>query len=155
MAAAAKLYELGRLSGGAAAQLAARPKLVFMAKLTDYGIPAFKLSDEEIAPRRAECLTLAPVTIANTSPLLYLHQCGLADLVLKVYEEILVPPAVVQELGRRPRAGIRSALRDRFSLGPNRAPTEHGHLARRERSRTGRTRPSIQIANVIEQIWNA
>jgi len=39
-----------------------------------------------------------PVTIANTSPLQYLHQCGLTDLLVKLYDEILVPPAVVQEL---------------------------------------------------------
>ena len=39
-----------------------------------------------------------PVTIANTSPLQYFHQCRLTDLLVKLYEEILVPPAVVQEL---------------------------------------------------------
>jgi len=32
-----------------------------------------------------------PVTIANTSPLLYLRQCGLTDLMVKLYEETLVP----------------------------------------------------------------
>jgi uncharacterized protein len=41
---------------------------------------------------------LRPVTITNTSPLQYLHQCGLIDLLPKLYKEILVPPAVVQEL---------------------------------------------------------
>jgi hypothetical protein len=35
-----------------------------------------------------------PVTIANTSPLQYLPQCGLTDLLVKLYGEILVPPAV-------------------------------------------------------------
>jgi predicted nucleic acid-binding protein len=39
-----------------------------------------------------------PVAIANTSPLQYLHQCGPSDLLAKLYQEILVPPAVVQEL---------------------------------------------------------
>ena len=39
-----------------------------------------------------------PVAIANTSPLQYLHQCGLSDLFAKLYREVLVPPAVVQEL---------------------------------------------------------
>jgi len=39
-----------------------------------------------------------PVAIANTSPLQYLHQCGLIDLMAKLYQEVLVPPAVVQEL---------------------------------------------------------
>ena len=48
-AAAVKLYEMGRLSGGAAAHLAGLPKPVFMAELVDYGVPVFKLSDDEIA----------------------------------------------------------------------------------------------------------
>ncbi|HJX66975.1 MAG TPA: hypothetical protein VJ860_23835 [Polyangia bacterium] len=39
-----------------------------------------------------------PVAIVNTSPLQYLHQCGLSDLFAKLYWEVLVPPAVVQEL---------------------------------------------------------
>ena len=39
-----------------------------------------------------------PVAIANTSPLQYLHQCGLTDLLAKLYQEVLVPPAVIQEL---------------------------------------------------------
>lgn len=38
------------------------------------------------------------VVIANTSPLQYLHQCGLIDLMARLYREVLVPPAVVQEL---------------------------------------------------------
>ena len=46
---AVKLYEMGRLSGGAAAQLAGLPKPVFMTKLADYGVPVFKLTDAEIA----------------------------------------------------------------------------------------------------------
>jgi predicted HTH domain antitoxin len=46
---AVKLYEMGRLSGGAAAQLAGLPKPVFMTKLADYGVPVFKLSEAEIA----------------------------------------------------------------------------------------------------------
>jgi predicted nucleic acid-binding protein len=37
-----------------------------------------------------------PVAIANTSPLQYLHQCGLTDLLAKLYQEVLVPPAVIQ-----------------------------------------------------------
>jgi predicted HTH domain antitoxin len=46
---AVKLYEMARLSGGAAAHLAGLPKPVFMTKLADYGVPVFKLSDLEIA----------------------------------------------------------------------------------------------------------
>lgn len=49
LAAAMKLYELGRLSSGAAAALAGIPRTVFLTKLADYGIPTFKMSAEEIA----------------------------------------------------------------------------------------------------------
>jgi predicted HTH domain antitoxin len=46
--AAVKLYELGRLSSGAAAELAGLPKPLFLAKLVDYGVCTFDLSKEEL-----------------------------------------------------------------------------------------------------------
>jgi predicted HTH domain antitoxin len=49
LAAAMKLYELGRLSSGAAAALAGVPRVLFLAKLADYGISTFKMSAEELA----------------------------------------------------------------------------------------------------------
>ena len=49
MAAAVKLYELGKLSSGAAAALAAVPRVVFLAKLADYGVDTFDLSAEQLA----------------------------------------------------------------------------------------------------------
>jgi len=49
MAAAAKLYELGRLSSGAAANLAGIPRVMFLAKLGEYGVSAFRLSEAELA----------------------------------------------------------------------------------------------------------
>jgi predicted HTH domain antitoxin len=49
MAAAMKLYELGRLSSGAAAALAGVPRTVFLSRLADYGIATFRMSDEELA----------------------------------------------------------------------------------------------------------
>lgn len=48
MAAAMKMYELGRLSSGAAAKLAGVPRTVFLSKLADYGVPAFHLSAAEV-----------------------------------------------------------------------------------------------------------
>jgi predicted HTH domain antitoxin len=48
LAAAVKLYELGRLSSGAAAELASMPKPLFLAKLADYGVCAFDLKKEEL-----------------------------------------------------------------------------------------------------------
>jgi predicted HTH domain antitoxin len=49
LAAAIKLYELGRISSGAAASLAAIPKVVFLTKLADYGVDTFKSSERELA----------------------------------------------------------------------------------------------------------
>jgi predicted HTH domain antitoxin len=48
LAAAVKLYELGKLSSGAAAQLAGIPKPLFLTKLGDYGVPTFRLTEEEL-----------------------------------------------------------------------------------------------------------
>jgi hypothetical protein len=48
MAAAVKPFEIGRLSSGAAAQLAGVPRVVFLGRLTDYGVDAFRLTDEEL-----------------------------------------------------------------------------------------------------------
>ena len=48
MAAAVKLYELGRLSSGAAAQLAGVPKPLFLTKLSDYGVETFRLTEEQL-----------------------------------------------------------------------------------------------------------
>jgi predicted HTH domain antitoxin len=48
MASAVKLYEMGRLSSGAAARLADVPRVVFLSKLADYGVDTFQLSEEEI-----------------------------------------------------------------------------------------------------------
>jgi predicted HTH domain antitoxin len=47
-AAAVKLYELGRLSSGAAADLAGVPKPLFLSKLSDYGVCTFDLKKEEL-----------------------------------------------------------------------------------------------------------
>jgi predicted HTH domain antitoxin len=48
MLAAVKLYELGRLSSGAAASLAGIPRVVFLSKLADYGVNTFQLTEEEL-----------------------------------------------------------------------------------------------------------
>jgi predicted HTH domain antitoxin len=48
LVAAVKLYELGRLSSGAAAKLAGVPRVVFLTKLADYGVDTFQLSEAEL-----------------------------------------------------------------------------------------------------------
>ena len=45
---AVKLYEMGRLSTGAAAEFAKVPKPLFLTKLADYGVDTFDLSEEEL-----------------------------------------------------------------------------------------------------------
>ena len=47
-AASVKLYEMGELSSGAAAQLAGVPKPYFLSHLTDYAVNTFDLSEEEL-----------------------------------------------------------------------------------------------------------
>ena len=49
LAAAVKLYELGRLSSGAAARLAGVPRVVFLSKLADYGVDTFRHSGDDLA----------------------------------------------------------------------------------------------------------
>ena len=49
MAAAAKLYELGKLSSGRAADLAGLPRVSFLQALGQYGVPIFTLTEEELA----------------------------------------------------------------------------------------------------------
>lgn len=48
MAAAVKLFEMGRLSSGAAAQLAGVPRVAFFSRLPDYGADTFRLTAEDL-----------------------------------------------------------------------------------------------------------
>ena len=48
LAAAMKLYEIGRLTSGGAAELAGIAQVEFLARVHDYGIPTFHLTDEEL-----------------------------------------------------------------------------------------------------------
>jgi predicted HTH domain antitoxin len=49
MLAAVKLFELGRLSSGRAAQLAGIPRVAFLERLADYRVSPFQLTAEELA----------------------------------------------------------------------------------------------------------
>jgi len=49
MAAAAKLYELGKLSSGRAADLAGLSRVSFLQTLERYGVPIFEVNEEELA----------------------------------------------------------------------------------------------------------
>jgi predicted HTH domain antitoxin len=48
LAAAAKLYELGKLSSGLAADLAGIPRVSFLHALARYGVSIFELTAEEL-----------------------------------------------------------------------------------------------------------
>jgi predicted HTH domain antitoxin len=48
LAAAMKLFELGRLSSGAAASLAGIPRVEFLTKLGEYGVDTFDCTEEEL-----------------------------------------------------------------------------------------------------------
>ncbi len=48
LVAAVKLFELGRLSSGAAAMLAGIPKTVFLTRLADYGVAVFSMTEKEL-----------------------------------------------------------------------------------------------------------
>jgi len=49
LAGAIKLYELGKLSSGAAAQVAGIPRTVFLTKLADFGVDTFRLDEDDFA----------------------------------------------------------------------------------------------------------
>ncbi|MCC6897639.1 MAG: UPF0175 family protein [Polyangiaceae bacterium] len=48
MAAAAKLFELGRLSSGAAAELAGLPRMLFLSRLAEFGVAALSTTESEL-----------------------------------------------------------------------------------------------------------
>lgn len=49
MAGAVKLFELGRLSSGAAAELAGVTRVTFLAKLGEFGVETFRQTESELA----------------------------------------------------------------------------------------------------------
>jgi predicted HTH domain antitoxin len=49
LAAAVKLFEIGRLSSGAAAALAGIPRALLLAQLGDYGVNTFDLTEAALA----------------------------------------------------------------------------------------------------------
>ena len=48
MAAAAKLYELGKLSSGRAAEMAGVSRVSFLQLLAQYDVPVFDMTEEEL-----------------------------------------------------------------------------------------------------------
>jgi predicted HTH domain antitoxin len=48
MVAATKLFEMGKISSGAAATLAGVTRVVFLSKLADYGVDSFRFTEAEM-----------------------------------------------------------------------------------------------------------
>ncbi len=48
LAGAVKLYEVGRLTSGAAARVAGIPRTVFLTRLADFGVDSFRLAEEDL-----------------------------------------------------------------------------------------------------------
>lgn len=59
-AAAAKLFELGRVSSGIAAQIAGVSRADFLNRVREIGVPAINLRDEEIEREIAAARRLSP-----------------------------------------------------------------------------------------------
>jgi predicted HTH domain antitoxin len=58
LAAAMKLYELGRISSGAAAELAGIGRVEFLDRLAEFGVNAFQESPEDLADELATLQSL-------------------------------------------------------------------------------------------------
>lgn len=108
LAAAMKLYELGRLSSGAAADLAGVPHTVFMSKLADYNISTSHLTHEELhgglarSKRKKEFAALADQWRHETRHLSSDHEIAMN----RAYQQIIglgegALPLILQELQQR------------------------------------------------------
>jgi predicted HTH domain antitoxin len=64
MAAAVKLFELGRLSSGAAARLAGVARVVFLSQLADYGVDTLNLTEEELRGEARLAEIIRPIWLA-------------------------------------------------------------------------------------------
>lgn len=64
MLAAAKLYEMGRLSSDSAARLAGIPRTVFLAHLADYGVDTFDLAEVDPEGKGSRILQSAREALA-------------------------------------------------------------------------------------------
>ena len=66
LAAAMKLHEMGELSSGAAAALAGIPRAVFLSKLADFGVDAFRLTGSDVAQESRQCSASSRGIIVGT-----------------------------------------------------------------------------------------
>ncbi len=73
---AVKLYELGRLSSGAAAKLADILTPLFLMKLADYGVDAFHLTQEDLQQDLASARRFSFLLFEPCQTVLTFHRTG-------------------------------------------------------------------------------
>ncbi len=97
--AAAKMYELGRLSSGKAAQLAGIERGLFLQRLGQIGVAAINLRDERGEVRLGQ-LESGQMNrwVVDTGPLIFLAKLDRLELLQRGADEILAPPAVLAEV---------------------------------------------------------
>ena len=82
-----------------------------------------------------------PETICNTSPIQYLFQCGLLDLLRSLYGEVVIPKAVAAEIHQGRAKGISLPAIDLLGWarikGPNSPAILDDALARRYAAHLG------------------
>ncbi len=72
------------------------------------------------------------LVVSDTSPIRALASVGLLDLLPKIYDQILVPPAVARELVHVPSGGIAVDI-DAFPFFSLRSPTDQNSVTRLKR----------------------
>ena len=64
LAGAVKLYEIGRLSSGAAAHVAGIPENTsFLTRLADFDVDTFRMTEEDFSPGDAVWLRFSPIRL--------------------------------------------------------------------------------------------
>ena len=68
---AAKLYEMGKMSSGHAAEFAGLSRIQFLQNMGHYGVSIFDKTDEELDQDASK---MPEIVVSNTSPIFYLHR---------------------------------------------------------------------------------
>ena len=103
---AAKLYELGRITSGRAAELAGLNRVEFLDLLGRYRISVFNYPLEELERENVGGSYTGEAghlkIVCNTSPLILLAKIGRLDLLFQLYNQVMIPVSVLEEVKARP-----------------------------------------------------
>src|SRR3989442_11545007 len=81
--------------------------------------------------------------VSNTSPLFYLHCLQRFELLSQLFHQILIPPAVVKELGEGQQRGLNVPDVSAYPWVQVRVPTDPACLSLLHSSGKGRERSSL------------